>query len=289
MFESLFEALQMSFMQRALAATLAMSLLCPVMGLFLVLRRSSMTGDALSHSSLAGAAAALALGVNPVVGTFVFTAVCGLMIEALRSVFRHYGDLVLTIVQALSVGIALTLITMGLVKGNAESFLFGSILTISQTDLWCILAITAAALLWVGFGLSTLTVIAFDEDSARAAGVKTRRWSYAFSLLTATAVAAAIPMVGVLVLSSMIALPAATALQLKVGFKRTLIAAIVISIIDAFLGLIFAYLLDAAPGGVTALASVAVLLLVLICRAAIRRFRHDCAAAAAVKKSTEIV
>ena len=178
MFESLFEALQMSFMQRALAATLAMSLLCPVMGLFLVLRRSSMTGDALSHSSLAGAAAALALGVNPVVGTFVFTAVCGLMIEALRSVFRHYGDLVLTIVQALSV----TLITMGLVKGNAESFLFGSILTISQTDLWCILAITAAALLWVGFGLSTLTVIAFDEDSARAAGVKTRRWSYAFSL-----------------------------------------------------------------------------------------------------------
>ena len=285
MFESLFEALQMSFMQRALAATLAMSLLCPVMGLFLVLRRSSMTGDALSHSSLAGAAAALALGVNPVVGTFVFTAVCGLMIEALRSVFRHYGDLVLTIVQALSVGIALTLITMGLVKGNAESFLFGSILTISQTDLWCI----AAALLWVGFGLSTLTVIAFDEDSARAAGVKTRRWSYAFSLLTASAVAAAIPMVGVLVLSSMIALPAATALQLKVGFKRTLIAAIVISIIDAFLGLIFAYLLDAAPGGVTALASVAVLLLVLICRAAIRRFRHDCAAAAAVKKSTEIV
>ena len=287
MFESLFEALQMSFMQRALAATLAMSLLCPVMGLFLVLRRSSMTGDALSHSSLAGAAAALALGVNPVVGTFVFTAVCGLMIEALRSVFRHYGDLVLTIVQALSVGIALTLITMGLVKGNAESFLFGSILTISQTDLWCILAITAAALLWVGFGLSTLTVIAFDEDSARAAGVKTRRWSYAFSLLTASA--AAIPMVGVLVLSSMTALPAATALQLKVGFKRTLIAAIVISIIDAFLGLIFAYLLDAAPGGVTALASVAVLLLVLICRAAIRRFRHDCAAAAAVKKSTEIV
>ena len=283
MFESLFEALQMSFMQRALAATLAMSLLCPVMGLFLVLRRSSMTGDALSHSSLAGAAAALALGVNPVVGTFVFTAVCGLLIEALRSVFRHYGDLVLTIVQALSVGIALTLITMGLVKGNAESFLFGSILTISQTDLWCILAITAAALLWVGFGLSTLTVIAFDEDSARAAGVKTRRWSYAFSLLTASAVAAAIPMVGVLVL------PAATALQLKVGFKRTLIAAIVISIIDAFLGLIFAYLLDAAPGGVTALASVAVLLLVLICRAAIRRFRHDCAAAAAVKKSTEIV
>ena len=120
MFESLFEALQMSFMQRALAATLAMSLLCPVMGLFLVLRRSSMTGDALSHPSLAGAAAALALGVNPVVGTFVFTAVCGLMIEALRSVFRHYGDLVLTIVQALSVGIALTLITMGLVKGNGE-------------------------------------------------------------------------------------------------------------------------------------------------------------------------
>lgn len=178
---------------------------------------------------------------------------------------------------------------MGLVKGNAESFLFGSILTISQTDLWCILAITAAALLWVGFGLSTLTVIAFDEDSARAAGVKTRRWSYAFSLLTASAVAAAIPMVGVLVLSSMIALPAATALQLKVGFKRTLIAAIVISIIDAFLGLIFAYLLDAAPGGVTALASVAVLLLVLICRGATRRFRHDCAAAAAVKKSTEIV
>ena len=99
MFESLFEALQMSFMQRALAATLAMSLLCPVMGLFLVLRRSSMTGDALSHSSLAGAAAALALGVNPVVGTIGLPDVWGLMGAEHRCVCRHDGDLILTIVH----------------------------------------------------------------------------------------------------------------------------------------------------------------------------------------------
>ena len=130
------ELLEFDFMRRALFATFCMAVLCPLIGIFLVLRRTSMTGDALSHSALAGVAVGLAGGVNPVGASFLFTAGAALLIEWLRQYFRSFTDLVLTIVLALSVGLAVTLITSGSVEANAESFLFGSLLTVTETDLW---------------------------------------------------------------------------------------------------------------------------------------------------------
>jgi len=105
--------------------------------------------------------------------------------------------------------------------------------------------------------------IAYDEEAAKVAGVKTRLINYIFSILVASAVSVSIRIVGVLVLSSMIALPVATALQLEKGFKQTLIFSIVFSMIDIMSGLFISYYLNVAPGGFTALVSVAVLVIVI--------------------------
>lgn len=255
------ELFQFGFMQRAAAAILCMAVLCPVIGIFFVLRRTSMIGDTLAHSSLAGVAAALVFGANPLAGAFLFTALCGVLIEAMRNLFRERTDLILTVVLALAVGTAVTLITSGAVQGRAENYLFGSVLTVTDDDILMIGSITALALLYLSLSINELITISFDEDSARIAGIHVVFHRYAFAFLTAAAVAAAIPIAGVLVLSSMIAIPVATALQLKVGSRATFWSAIGISLFDAAAGLVLSAVVNAAPGGLTALVSVAVLAL----------------------------
>jgi len=119
-----------------------------------------------------------------------------------------------------------------------------------------------------------LIYIAFDEEAAKVAGVKVKLINYVFSILVASSIAVSIRIMGVLVLSSMIALPVASALQLKKGFKLTLIFSIVFSIIDIMSGLFISYYINVAPGGFTALVSVAVLLLVIVFNH-IRQYRKD--------------
>ena len=125
-----------TFMQNAIIVGVLISLVCPMIGIFLVLRRYSMIGDSLAHASLAGVAIGLLLEANPILSAFLLTSFFGVLIEALRNTFRRYAELVLIIVMSLSVGIAITIISAGLVHTNVESFLFGSILTVSESDVW---------------------------------------------------------------------------------------------------------------------------------------------------------
>ncbi len=256
--------LSYSFMQNAIFVSIFISILCPCIGIFLVLRRYSMIGDALSHASLAGITIGLMLNQNPILGAFIFTSICGALIEFLRGYFKKYTDLILTIVLSLSVGTAITIISSGKLHANADSFMFGSILTVTRFDMIMVVILSGISVLTLIFLYNQMVYIAYDEEAAKIAGVKVKLINYVFSVLVASAISVSIRIVGVLVLSSMIALPVATALQLGKGFKFTLVFSIVFSVIDIMLGLFISYYLNVAPGGFTALISVAVLLLVLI-------------------------
>ena len=117
--------------------------------------------------------------------------------------------------------------------------------------------------------------IAYDEEAAKVAGVRVRLINYVFSVLVASAISVSIRIVGVLVLSSMIALPVATALQLGKGFRKTLIFSILFSVIDIMVGLFSSFYLNVAPGGFTALVSVAVLVVVLLAKRLRASMRAD--------------
>ena len=251
------------FMQNAFIVAILISLVCPMIGMFLVLRRYSMIGDALSHASLAGVAVGLLLDVNPIISAFCLTSIFGVLIEALRRQFRRYAELILVIVLSLSVGIAITIISAGLVHTNVESFLFGSILTVSRDDVWSVvlLSIVTIGVVWRLY--PQLLFLTFDEDGAKIAGVHSRAINYVFAVLVAATISVSIRIVGILVISSLIALPVATALQLQKGFRRTLLWSILFSFIDIIFGLFLSYWIDAAPGGVTAIVSVVLLLLVM--------------------------
>jgi zinc transport system permease protein len=222
-----------------------------------------MMGDALAHASLAGVAIGLASGHNPILGAFVFTAACGALVEFLRNYFKKHQDLILTIVMSLSVGAAITIISSGGLRANANAFLFGSVLTVTAFDMAMVVALSAVSVLALALLYHPLVYIAYDEETAMVAGVRVRLINYVYSVLVAAAISASIRIVGVLVMSSMIALPVATAMQLGKGFRATLAFSVAFSFVDIMAGLFVSYYLNVAPGGFTALVSVAVLALVL--------------------------
>lgn len=252
-----------AFMQNAFIISFFIAILCPAIGIFLVVRRYSLIGDTLSHASLAGITLGLLTGGNPIVGAFLFTSFAGALIEFLRTFLKKFTDLILSIVLSLSVGIAITIMSSGKLHTNAEAYMFGSILTVTRSDLVTVIILSVLSVITLIVFYHQMLYVSFDEETAQIAGVRVRLLNYVFSILVASAISVSIKIVGMLVLSSMIALPVATALQLGKGFRKTLFFSVVFSVMDIMLGLVLSWFLKVAPGGFTALVSVAVLVLVI--------------------------
>lgn len=254
------------FIRNAFLASLLISILCPAVGTFLVLKRHSMMGDALSHSSFAGIAIGLLLGFNPLITSFIFTSICALFIEYLRNYYKKYSEIILVIVMTLSVGIGITLVSMGKTNANINTYLFGSILTVSTKDLYIMSILAVISLLILYSFFNKLMYITFDEEGAQIARINIKLINYTFSLLVGSTISLSIRIMGVLVISSIIALPTATALQLNYGFKKTFIYSIIFGFLDIVIGLLLSFYIDCAPGGTIAICSVIILLLVILVR-----------------------
>jgi len=223
-----------------------------------------MIGDTLAHASLAGIAVGLVMNANPIIMAFLATTIFGIAIEFLRSYFKKYAELILVIVLSFSIGIAITIISSGHAHANVESFLFGSVLTVTREDFYLVLMLVVISLITIFLFYNQLVFITFDEEGAKIAGIKQKLINYIFAILVAATISVCIRIVGVFVISSMIALPVATALQLNKGFKWTLIFSMIFSFVDIMSGIIVSYYINAAPGGVTALVSVILLLIVIL-------------------------
>ena len=253
-----------TFMQNAFIVSLLISLLCPLIGIFSCPAPLFHDWGCVEPCFPCGGSHGPSLKSTPIMGAFWMTSFFGLLIEALRERFRRYAELTLVIVMSFSVGLAITLVSSGLVKANIDSFLFGSILTVGREEVYLVGALTFVSVLAVWGLYPQLVMLSFDEDGARISGVPRRAINYVFSLLVAATISVSIRIVGILVISSLIALPVATALQLRQGFNRTLLLSVLFSFIDIMGGLVISYELGAAPGGITAILSVILLVAVLI-------------------------
>lgn len=251
--------LQYEFMRNALAAGFFIAILCPIIGSFLVLKRFSMIGDTLSHSAFAGVALGYFFGLNPSLTSLIYTLFAALLIEYLRNRFKSYQEIVMAIVMTFNVGLAIILASRG-GSANITAFLFGSILTVELADLILIAAVTFISLIFIRLYYDQLLYITFDEEGAEISKIPVKRLNYLFMALTGAAVGVSIRVTGLLVISSILVLPMAAALNLRKGFKQTLYFAVLFGIITVMSGLVISYYIDSAPGGTIALMSVAVLL-----------------------------
>jgi len=237
-------------MQRAFISGIAMAFITPILGLFLILRRQSLMADTLSHVSLVGVALGFLLGMNPTLTTLIVVIIAAIFIEAIGKYFRGYSEI--TVAILMSGGMAIALILMNMQKGRStlsvDQFLFGSIVTITNEQMWIMILLAVVVVgLYVIFR-KPLYVLSFDEDTAMTAGLPVRLMTNLFTIITGVVIAVMMPIAGALLVSAVIVLPASIAIRLTRSFTGVIVSGILISIFGIFSGLSMSYEFDTPPG-----------------------------------------
>ncbi|CAM3566146.1 metal ABC transporter permease [Erysipelothrix urinaevulpis] len=248
---------QYDFVRTAFIVGGFLALILPLLGVTVVLKRLSMIGDALSHVALSGVSLGLILGFNPLVGAIVISLVAALSINTIQKHLGSYQELAIAIIM--SFGIGLSGVLLGFVNNpnNFNAYLFGSIVSINQSDN---LVSIALSILVIGIAIRyyrEFFFIAFDEKSAKLSGISINKMNFIFLFLTAITVAIGSRVVGALVVSSLMVLPVALAMRVSKSYKTTVLYSMIFSLIFMWLGLTLSYYFDLRPGGTIVLTAVA--------------------------------
>lgn len=251
-----------SFMRRAFLTGGVVAIIMPLLGVFMVLRRLSMVGDSLAHSSLAGVTSGLAFGFNPILGALGSSLLSAFAIEGIRKRTRSYQEMSIAIITSLGLAIAGLLSSFVTNSSALSSYLFGSIVAISDGEMALILAIGVLVLASVIFLYRDLFYIAADEDGARISGVPVSRVIRVFTMLTALSVAIASRTVGALIVSSLMVIPVAAAIKVAKSYRQVSMYSVVFSLVATVIGLTISFYLDLRSGPCIVLVAIGILFLV---------------------------
>ena len=247
------------FMQRALVSGIAIALLCSVVGLFLVLRRYSLFGDAVAHSSFGGIALGLLLGIYPMWTAYIISLISAAIITRLKQKFDISGEASVAIL--LSSGIAFGLILISISGGfsvDIFSFLFGSILLVSIEDTILILGLTGVILIVILLLYRELIYSTFNEEQAKVSGIPVEKINYLIVFIAGITVVTSIQLVGILLISALFVIPNVTAIMFGRSFKQTAILSISFAISAVVIGILISYLLDITPSGSIVMLSITI-------------------------------
>lgn len=265
--------LQYDFLRNSLYAGILIGIVAPLLGVFVVIRRLSFIADALSHVTLSGIALSLLLEktvftsgfINPLYMGMVFSIGGALLIEKLRTVYKHYQELAVPII--LSAGIGIGVVFISLANGfNTDlfSYLFGSVSAVTSGDL-LIIGLVAIVVLVVIISLyKELFLLSFDEEYAVATGLRAKWIHFIFIILVALVIAVSMRVVGILLVSSLMTLPVAASIRIAKGFKQTIFYSIVFGEISVIGGMLASYQLDIAPGGTIVVLAVLILIGIIL-------------------------
>jgi zinc transport system permease protein len=284
------EMLQYDFMRVALVMAVLIGLTAPAIGTFIVQRRLSLLGDGIGHIALTGIGLGLLTGSSPVLGALAVSVLGAVAIEVLRSRSRSGADVALALLfyGGLAGGVLLTGAQGG--GANLQSYLFGSISSVSASDLYVVAGLAVAVLAVVALFGREMFLLGQDEQLARAAGLPTRFLSVLIAATAAVTVVIAMRAIGLLLVSALMIVPVAAAQQLTRGFRGTMLLAMGIGVLSAVSGLAGSFQYDLPPGPSIVLLALAVFVVAVIGGAALRRRRTAPAAAPArVEAEAEVV
>lgn len=249
--EQIIEVFNYSFMSRAFIAGFFISLIAPIIGSFLVVKRMSIISDVFSHVALAGVALGLFLGINPVITVIFSTILIGLIIENIRKSNTVSIDSVLAMIMPAGLSIALILITLA--KGfntSLNNYLFGSITAVSDYDIYLISFLSIIIFISFLFFYREFFYVAFDEETAKLSNINIEKINYFFVILVSMTVSLSIKIVGALLVGALISIPVLSANQITVGFKKSIFVSMIIALFSVFLGIFLSYFLN-IPAGAT--------------------------------------
>jgi zinc transport system permease protein len=270
--QQLSEALQFSFMQRALLAGSFIALCCSFLGIFLVLRRFSMIGDGLAHVSFAAIALGLLLKTSPLYVCVPVVVLASLWILKLSERTVGYGDAAIGLLSALGIAVGVIIASSaGGFNVDLFSYLFGNILAISRQEVYLAVALSAAVILTVALFYHDLFAVSFDEDHAKASGIQTGRVNKLLLVLTALTVSLGIKVVGTMLVSSLIIFPAVSSLLIARSFRGCIIWSSIFAVSSVLLGTLVSYLLNLPTGAAIVLVNFACFIGIFFVKRTLRR------------------
>lgn len=249
MINAIWEALSYPFMLRAVIASLLLALLTSQVGVFVLSRKLAFLGDTLSHAAFTGIAIGLIIGIHPQITVFAIAILVAFLLTWLQDNAKLSSDTYIAILYSslLSFGIVLISLFTGF-RAELFQYLFGDILAIDITDLAMIGTVTIATIIGIYIYYKPLMMVVIDRDIAQSKGINVRAYNYIFILLLALTTAVTIKIIGVLLLSSLLVIPAASAMMQAKSLKGAFIYSFVIAELMAILGLFVSYIADTPSG-----------------------------------------
>ena len=249
MFDQLSVLFSYSFIQRALIVGILVSLCAALLGISLVLRRFSMIGDGLSHVGFGALAIAAVLGLAPLAVAIPITIAAAFFMLWLNERGHMQGDAAIAILSSssLALGVLITASTTGM-NTDLNSYMFGSILAISKSDMILSIIVSAVVLLLYLLFYHPLFSVTFDENFATATGTRASRYNLLLSLLTALTVVVGMRLMGTLLISPLIIFPALTAMRVCKSYRGVVICSMVTSVVCFCIGLCLSFLLSLPTG-----------------------------------------
>jgi zinc transport system permease protein len=257
--------LSLPFFQKALIGGALVAVICAAIGLFIILRKESMIGDSVGHTAFGGIAIGLLFGIEPILTAMLVSTFAILAISYMRSKGIAQSDSAMAVMMAAGFAIGLVIIDLaGGFNVDLLSYLFGSVLTISDLDL-TVMSVTALMVFGIILLLyKELLAITFDEGASRLSGIPVAAISTAFNILVAVTIVLSIKVVGIILVVALLIIPGLTALQMNQSFRWTIIASILFGIVSVIMGIFISVVLDVATSAAIVLVSLAVFLFVAL-------------------------
>ncbi|MCR5186841.1 MAG: metal ABC transporter permease [Clostridia bacterium] len=266
MIQTIVEMMSHSFIQRAVIVGTLISICAALLGVSLVLKRYSMIGDGLSHVGFGVLTVATAFGISsPLYIAVPCVAISAIFLLKIgnNSKIKSDSSIALISSSALAIGVAVTSLTTGM-NTDVCNFMFGSILAMSKPDviLSIVVSIIVAALFIVYY--RKLFIVTFDEEFAKASGLKAKRYTNIIAILTALIITIGMRMMGVMLISSIIIFPALTSMRIFKSFKSVVISSAIISVLSFLTGIYLSYIYNISTGAMIVIVNLVLFILFTI-------------------------
>ncbi|MFE4868478.1 metal ABC transporter permease [Streptomyces sp. NPDC056682] len=276
------ELLNSPFMQRALIAAVLVGITAPAVGIYLVQRRQALMGDGIGHVAMTGVGLGFLLSTSPVWMATLISVLGAVTMELIRWYGKTRGDIALAMLfyGGMAGGVLFINLAPGGSTANLSSYLFGSLSTVSPSDVWAI-GFLAAFVLMVTVGLRRqLFAVSQDEEFARVTGLPVRALNLLTAVTAAVTVTVAMRVVGLLLVSALMVVPVAAAQQLSRSFALTFAIAVAIGVTVTLSGTVVTYYQDVPPGAVIVLFTIAIFIVLTALATPLARRRARAGAAA---------
>ena len=257
--------LEYSFFQNALLGSLLASVLCGFIGTYIVTRRLVFISGGITHASFGGIGLGVFLGINPILSAMVFSVLSAFGVQWMsrRGDVREDSAIAVFWTFGMSLGIICCFLSPGFMP-DLPSFLFGSILTISQADLWLLATLLVVVVIVFALLYRTILSVAFDVDFARSQRLPVAFIEYLMMALIALTIVSTLRMVGIVLSISLLTVPQMSANVLTHNFKHMIAWSIVIGWVDCLMGLGLSYALNVPSGASIIFVSILVYLVLKV-------------------------